>query len=382
MPPRRKQPQRHQRSTAEAATATASDEDGRDDRLDDRLEAPATPPPVHTAGSCATNTSGCNKFTVGMKVHHIILECNGMVNALPHANDFMHRNMVLIQYVAIEKKVKVIKERWCNRMELEPVRTSPRIIERVDEPVTAKRPFHDTHTATPAVNLEMHEMAQRAPELADHERGRHLKQKVDTGSSGSKWGICGNRKTAETSVPIEERIIKAFPNQSFIAAASHKGKVLFCQCCPKTLQNLTSTIKAHISSERHAKRLELWLTRATADDGVCHFLHEYFKAHPNEKDSSVSADLQLYRWRVVEACMAVGVPLHKIDGLRILLERSGNALTDSSNLKAFIPKIEEFEFQRILEEVKGQQVCVDMCLDDCLLKLCVHKVLRVHRRCA
>lgn len=119
----------------------------------------------------------------------------------------------------------------------------------VKERVTAaKRAFS---AATVDLEPEMEEMAQGAPELAAHERARVLKQKVSTTAAGStKWGICGADKTAETKVPIEERI-KTFPDQSLQVAPSSKGKVLFCQCCPKTLQNLTSTIKVHIGSQRH-----------------------------------------------------------------------------------------------------------------------------------
>ena len=68
--------------------------------------------------------------------------------------------------------------------------------------------------------------------------------------------------------------------------------------------------------------------------------------------------VQLFRWRVVESCLYAGIPLEKIDHLRELLERSGTQLTHSSHLKAMVPKVEEFEFARLINELKGQRVCV------------------------
>lgn len=118
------------------------------------------------------------------------------------------------------------------------------------------------------------------------------------------------------------------------------------------------SIKAHLASASHKAALEKWAKRKSDDSGISQYLHDYFKANPREKDSSVDDDDQLYRWRVVDACMYSGVPLAKIDELRPLLERTGTvSLTASQHLKAFIPKIEKFEFNRLLQELKGQKVC-------------------------
>ncbi|KAL3922553.1 MAG: hypothetical protein SGPRY_004523 [Prymnesium sp.] len=77
--------------------------------------------------------------------------------------------------------------------------------------------------------------------------------------------------------------------------------------------------------------------------------------HPNEKESSVSEADQLFRWRVVESCMHAGIPMAKIDEIRIPLERGGTTtLTSSPHLKAFIPKIEELEFRRLVGELQGK----------------------------
>lgn len=90
------------------------------------------------------------------------------------------------------------------------------------------------------------------------------------------------------------------------------------------------------------------------DDGVAKFFHKYFKKHPREKDSSVDDECQLYRWRAVEACMYAGIPLSKVDTMRTLLERGGTvSLTASSNLGTYIPKIKMFEYERLMNDLKG-----------------------------
>lgn len=132
-----------------------------------------------------------------------------------------------------------------------------------------------------------------------------------------------------------------------------------CRCCPKKLQNILGSIKTHVSSTAHQDALHKYKKRNMGDDGVAKFLHEYFKKHPREKDSSVDDECQLYRWRAVEACMYAGIPLSKVDTMRTLLERGGTvSLTASSNLGTYIPKIEMFEYERLMNELKGQSVCL------------------------
>mmetsp|Transcript_9686 Transcript_9686/g.29527 ORF Transcript_9686/g.29527 Transcript_9686/m.29527 type:complete len:116 (+) Transcript_9686:718-1065(+) len=80
----------------------------------------------------------------------------------------------------------------------------------------------------------------------------------------------------------------------------------------------------------------------TASNGEAKaFIEEHFLANPNESGGTVSIDNKLYRYRMVECFLKNGVPLEKIDGMRTMLEYAGkHTLTDSHNLKSFIPKIE------------------------------------------
>lgn len=49
-----------------------------------------------------------------------------------------------------------------------------------------------------------------------------------------------------------------------------------------------------------------------------------------------------------------GIPMHKLDGLRPLLERSGVALSDASHLSCLIPRIQEREHKLLMQELDDQ----------------------------
>ena len=195
------------------------------------------------------------------------------------------------------------------------------------------------------------------PELAAHERGRKLPHKREATGKGTAWSAGGVHKTPATKVPLQKRV-DDFPDQSLTIASTPNGKVLFCRCCPKEIENILGTIKTHVTADRHKEKMVKWMERNKSDVEVKDFLEQYFQDHPNEKTVTLSPEVQLYRWRVVESCLYAGIPMEKIDDLRELLERGGTTLTDSHHLKAFVPKIEEFEFKRLLKELEGQRVCV------------------------
>lgn len=329
-------------------------------------EAPApalTTPQQATPGQAAPPVAECTpmniNLTVGMNVLHPVLDAFGVILRFATPDDFLHRGMVLIQYADVERKKKVLKTRWCKPIELivrqsAATTTTPSPIEVDVEKTRAQRCFE-----SPNVEVEelMAQEAAKAPQLAAHEIGRVLPQKAATKGTGVAWGICGSHTTQQTKVSISERL-KSFPGNSLVQAPSPTGDVLFCRCCPKTVQNILGTIRTHVNSERHKERLEQWNKRALVDDGVVCFLHEYFKKNPKEKDSSVPIETQLQRWLVVEAFMHAGVGLNKLDDLRPLFERNGSSLTASTHLKPFIPKIEDYEFKRIIHELTGQSVCL------------------------
>lgn len=366
MPPRKK---RATRSAQEAGSSEPTEGE-----VGETTISPSPPPRQH--GEKATTPT----LSVGMRVLHTVLDVTGVVVRFASEADFLHRGKILMNFAAIDRKVKVVKSRWCHPSELKAIRSSPTRSSKADvlsvergaqsgassdgsEPsqksVRAKRAFEEALEYV-EYEAEVAEVLKGAPELAAHERGRKLQQKsvnLDRSGSGTKWGVCGAHATKQTTVAISDRI-KQFPNHSLVEAPSPSGKVLFCRCCPKTLQNIAGTIRTHVNSEAHTLKLKQWLKRQQSDNVVAKYLHEYFNEKPSEKDSSVDLELHLYRWRVLETCMKAGIPKAKVDGLRTLLERSGNALTSSTHLGSYVPKIEQFEFKRIQSEVAGQSVCL------------------------
>jgi hypothetical protein len=53
--------------------------------------------------------------------------------------------------------------------------------------------------------------------------------------------------------------------------------------------------------------------------------------------------------------MYTGIPMRKLSTLRTLLERSGERMTKSSHLAAYIPKFEASEFFTTIEELREQR---------------------------
>ena len=184
--------------------------------------------------------------------------------------------------------------------------------------------------------------------MAAHERGRKMKLNEKRVES-----LLGERKTKESKVSVDQRL-REFPNQSLVKDQVHGN--LFCRCCKKSdIKNIKQTIALHCRSPGHIAALEAWKLRHNAEKEVKEFLSDHFKNNPTEKMASLPEDKLLYRFNVMETILAAGVPVAKIDQLKSLLLED---VPDSSHLKCFIPKVEEFEMKRVREEIAGQKVTV------------------------
>ena len=66
-------------------------------------------------------------------------------------------------------------------------------------------------------------------------------------------------------------------------------------------------------------------------------------------------DVHLYRFRVVQNLLGLGIPVTKADGLRKLLERAGTALSSRQHLATtYVPLVKADEFKKLLGEIQGQ----------------------------
>jgi hypothetical protein len=110
-----------------------------------------------------------------------------------------------------------------------------------------------------------------------------------------------------------------------------------------------------VSAPTHRKKYEEWLGNSAANDAVNKFLLDYFKAHPAEQMASLPMDVLQYRFNVMETILAACLPPASLHVLSGLLKES---VPDSSNMRSFVPKVEEFEFSRVRDEIRGQKVTV------------------------
>ena len=69
---------------------------------------------------------------------------------------------------------------------------------------------------------------------------------------------------------------------------------------------------------------------------------------------TLPTEQRVYRMRVVQAFLAEGIPLAKVDGLRDILEELAFRLTTSSHLAEFIPMILEEERKAVSHELAGR----------------------------
>ena len=84
-------------------------------------------------------------------------------------------------------------------------------------------------------------------------------------------------------------------------------------------------------------------------------LQEY-DASVDPSGETLPESTRVHRVKVVTALLKAGIPLNKLDSLRDILEERSFALSDSANLRQFVPFILENEINRLKEEISGKHV--------------------------
>lgn len=108
--------------------------------------------------------------------------------------------------------------------------------------------------------------------------------------------------------------------------------------------------------------MQKFKSRSDEDDQVKHTLGEYFKDHCDESGSSISSDTHAFRYRVTEAFLGTGTPLHRCNDFRPLFERSGFRLTSATHLaRVYVPRIHEKQQLELKSETAGQ--LISLCFD-------------------
>ena len=84
-------------------------------------------------------------------------------------------------------------------------------------------------------------------------------------------------------------------------------------------------------------------------------IEEALRKENHDKDSTLPIEERAYRLQVVEEFLKAGIPIHKMDNLRTLLERQCHRLSHSSNMMDYVTIIymQEIEQKFAMEYQQG-----------------------------
>ena len=205
-------------------------------------------------------------------------------------------------------------------------------------------------SSSPAKSQASTHSAPAAPQLASMERDRAVAQKRP---AEDRQKVAGKHRRSETDVAATARV-KQYAGQMLVVS----GGSLHCSACKVAIQNIKSTIDAHVATTKHKSNVSKAAERAKSETDLRAELVSYYLDHPDERGSSVSPEIVAYRFNVVRAFLAAGIPLAKVDDLRGLLEQSGHPLTAVANLRQLVPKIEAREMSQLMKELDGQYLAL------------------------
>ena len=208
----------------------------------------------------------------------------------------------------------------------------------------------DTSMAVKAPSLLSRLKSPTASALA---RKRKVPSNPPIGRKKSKGSSSFNPKTV---VPADR--VKLYPNEYLKVHPTLK--MLFCTACREPVSLKKSVIDLHIKSSKHVcgkKKVDL---KEKKENDIGEMLKDYDKdCHP--VGENLSNPIRVYRVKVISTFMKAGVPLHKVDCFRNLLEETGFSLAGSQHLRELIPCIQNNEKRMIKDEVSGK--CVSVIFD-------------------
>ena len=134
----------------------------------------------------------------------------------------------------------------------------------------------------------------------------------------------------------EDRV-KQYPEEPFCVSNGS----LFCNACRQVIGLKKTIIDNHLKSQRHVSKKPNHFQNQIRDQSIIQMLKtsslaSEFVVGPNVPDSS-----KLFRYHVVNTCLATGIPLNKLEGrFRELLEEGNSKMTDRSHMSKLIPLIQ------------------------------------------
>ena len=191
----------------------------------------------------------------------------------------------------------------------------------------------------------------KAPTKSDLARKRKVEKPKPTAEAKKRKSTVPNQTDPKTVTPAQR--IRDFPNECL----EIKNNKLFCVACREVLSLKKSTVKNHITGDKHKNAKEKLSKKTARERDIVESLRAYDKS-VEPAGTSVSMEQRVHRMKVVEEFLKAGIPLMKVDSLRSLLEEGTYKLTHSSHLSDYIPVIHGEEKKRIRSEIDGQKVSV------------------------
>lgn len=255
-------------------------------------------PPTATTGPTTTTTATTN-VTLKQGLHVEAQQLGrGIIKQGPRAN-----GNVLFEWERMERQgrnmVKVKLNRWLPPNQLT-ILEQPTVLDAIDDVAEASEDDDFDFSILPK-KAAMH-------------RDRKVQSNAESTVHKARL-TCG----AKLSKPVQHITASAminlnFPNECFTEDATDKFSV-FCRACKKSYPLIKSSLAAHCLSSKHKEGMQK-LQQKKGDDGrLKSFLEDYFKQNPKEKCATVSSDVTLFRYRVVESLLGNGIPLYRLDGL-------------------------------------------------------------------
>ena len=139
--------------------------------------------------------------------------------------------------------------------------------------------------------------------------------------------------------------VNQFPNQHLCV----RGNAIFCNACKEVISSKKSIVVSHCSSKKHESGKAQLQKSKLRDQTIA----EALSREKSQKESTLPLAERAYRQQVVEEFLKAGIPIHKVDKLRPLLEKNGYRLTGSSNLGQYISLTFKQETERIKQEISA-----------------------------
>ncbi|CAB4040917.1 DNA-directed primase polymerase, partial [Paramuricea clavata] len=139
--------------------------------------------------------------------------------------------------------------------------------------------------------------------------------------------------------------VNQFPNQHLCV----RSNAIFCNACKEVISSKKSIVVSHCSSKKHESGKAQLQKSKLRDQTIA----EALSREKSQKESTLPLAERAYRQQVVEEFLKAGIPIHKVDKLRPLLEKNGYRLTGSSNLGQYISLTFKQETERIKQEISA-----------------------------